>query len=114
MTQVIKIQPEITVTLPEGKVLIDEDEYNRLKEDELFKQWGFDDLRAAVLNKASWWVTQEITSKYRDELSIENGGFVRYPSTNGVPWRMDAHKMSDWLKENWDKLDWEAKRLGGK
>lgn len=76
----------------------------------LYKQWGMAELREALLNKAQWWVVQEVLNKYRDELDMENGGFVFYPHTNRTPWRMDAWKMSRWLRDNQQRLDWDARR----
>jgi|GEM_PF-626504 len=112
MEQSITITPTIKVTLPPGKVLVDEAEYEKLLRERLYRQWSMGDLREACQGKAEWWIRQELLVKYQKQLDADNGGFVLYPASKGQPWRMDAHKMSKWLTEHWTELDWTAKQKG--
>lgn len=107
--QELTINPRITVELPANLIIIDRTEYEQLKHAELYRTWTMADIKDAT-GKGDWWVVREVFDRYRDELDVKSGGFVHYPTAKGQPWRMDAHKMSDWLESHNGELRYNAKR----
>lgn len=75
--------------------------------------WSFEDLRDHLQNKSAWWVRQEVLDRYQKQLDVKNGGFVIYPTAKRVPWRIDAERMADFIRNNWTSFNWNASKKAG-
>ena len=95
---------EVKVAIPDDMVIIKKIEYQELL-DSVSSQlvWSMKDLERA-LGRSDDWIKEKILYPYREELDVELGGFVRYPSAKGQPWKIGAKQMRDWIEENLEKV----------
>lgn len=82
-----------------------EDQIREIVNEELSKRemdiklWDLKDL-ASALNMKTEWVAKNILYPHREELDIENGGFVRYPRDRGNKYRIPSERMKKWINDN--------------
>lgn len=57
-----------------------------------------------ALGRSDDWIKEKILYPHREELDIQLGGFVRYPSVKGQPWKIGAKQMRKWIDENLEKV----------
>lgn len=95
---------DIKVSIPEDYVLVKKIEWEQMLESQLAgKQWSMKDLEELTGRKTNW-LKDNVLYPYREELDVDNGGFVRYPEVSGSPWKFGAAKMAQWLEENMGKV----------
>ena len=95
---------EVKVAIPDDMVIIKKIEYQKLL-DSVSSQlvWSMKDLEKA-LGRSDDWIKEKILYPYREELDVQLGGFVRYPSAKGQPWKIGAKQMRNWIEENLEKV----------
>lgn len=95
---------DVKVAIPEEYVLIRKVDWEKMLETKLTgKQWNMKDLEVHTGRKNNW-LKENILYPYKDELDVNNGGFVRYPEISGSPWKFGAAKMTQWLEDNMRKV----------
>lgn len=95
---------DITVSIPNDYVLIKRTDWEEAVNQKLTgKQWTMKELENHT-NRSNKWLKENVLYPYRDELDIAQGGFVKYPSVTGQPWRFSALDMANWLEENKSRI----------
>lgn len=100
MTQKIKVELEIKI--PDEYVLITKENYEELKNAELFGvYWTMQDLEKRI-GKKQVWIKENILypPKFKKQLDVQQGGFVYYPAIKGEKWAFHATKMAQFLENN--------------
>lgn len=91
---------DISVSIPADYVLIKKEEWEDAVNQKLIgKQWTMKDLELHT-NRSHKWLKDNVLYPYRDELDIDQDGFVKYPDIKGQAWRFSALDMANWLEEN--------------
>jgi len=96
----------LSVPIPENMVLISKVELQELERKSLEGVfWTMKDLEIRT-NKKQEWLKRNILlkKKFKDELDVDNGGFVFYPSGSGQTWSFQANKMAKFLDDNFHKI----------
>lgn len=95
---------DVKIAIPEDYVLVKRIDFERqIKNDLTGIQWSMADLESATGRKSNW-LKENVLYVYRDELDINNGGFVRYPEKSGSPWKFGAKRMKEWMEENLERV----------
>ncbi len=104
MTQSINVS--LSIQIPKDMVLISRVELEDM-EKELLKgvYWTMNDLEKRI-NKKQDWIKRNILlkKKFKDELDVENGGFVFYPEGSGQTWSFQATRMADFLDKHFTQI----------
>ena len=107
MTQIIRLSGDFQV--PDDLVLINREQLEKLKtvlNDEPI--WGDKKWLKHKLGILSDDKLYEILDTYHDELNIEKGGMIHFPSKQGDPMKVLKKAFNKWLDEN------AARIYGGK
>ncbi|SBO16277.1 DUF771 domain-containing protein [Carnobacterium divergens] len=103
MVQILEVS--VPIQIPENFVLVEKNEYQKLKENELLgSTWDMKDLRSKLKNMSSSSIKSKLLYPNQKLLDVKNGGFVKYPSGRGSDWRFGALKMANYIEENWSEL----------
>jgi len=103
--QTLEINTPIKIIVPSQFKVVDAEEYDNLKKIDLIgKTWSMKDLQAKLQMNHPDVVKEKVLYPFRNELDVENGGFVKYPKSQGKKWAIQASKMTIWLDENWCKI----------
>lgn len=95
---------EVKVAIPDDMVIIKKIEYQELLNSVSSQLvWSMKDLER-VCGRSDDWIKEKILYPYREELDVQLGGFVRYPSAKGQPWKIGAKQMRNWIEENLEKV----------
>lgn len=97
-----QLEVNLTIPIPEDRVLVSKVELQNLKEQSLAGvYWSMKDLEKRV-GKDWRWIKEHILypTKFKEVLDVNNGGFVYYPQAKGEKWSFLASKMSKFLEEN--------------
>ncbi|EGP4958292.1 DUF771 domain-containing protein [Enterococcus faecium] len=97
---------DIQVVIPEKFVLVEREEYDSLKKASAVGNWA---KLETICNKTnvskSWFITNVLqVPKYKKELSVENNGFVKYPSSKGSPYLFHESRMMEWLDKKFAEI----------
>lgn len=94
-----QISATVVLTVPEDKIIIEKEEYLRLKQCETYGETG--DLK---------WFAQRVgmsEKNAKDRILIpfskELEQIVRYPIKNGEHWKFHKTKVLEWLERNWQR-----------
>lgn len=101
-----QLKINLTIPIPEDKILISKVELQELKEQQLKGvYWTMKDLEKRVGKKQEW-IKEHIlySTKFRKTLDVKNGGFVYYPEVRGQTWSFHALKMAEFLDENFGEI----------
>lgn len=113
MSQVLKIQPTIEVEIPDGTVLVSEDELELLQKGSLAgKVWNIDDLRKWIGNKDVKWVKEFILYRPAFEMDMkrmDRQELIHISSGRGDKWWFKASVMSAWIDDHWNQINWNGK-----
>lgn len=96
-----QITAEIVLTIPADKVLIAKEEYDRLKELEVYGQTGDMSWFSAQVGMSDKKAKDVILYPFRKEMEQ----FVYYPKKTGEPWRFHKTRTLDWLEKNWERYE---------
>ncbi|AJD92064.1 hypothetical protein JMA_27470 [Jeotgalibacillus malaysiensis] len=95
MNQQFSVQ--VSIPVPEHLIIIEKTELKRLQDAELHGQWwSMKDLEDRTGRKAVW-LKENVLSRFRKDLDVDNGGFVYYPKVKGETYVFHAEKMNDFL-----------------
>lgn len=101
-----QLEVNLTIPIPEDKILISKVELQELKEQQLKGvYWTMKDLEKRVGKKQEW-IKEHILypTKFRKILDVKNGGFVYYPEVRGQTWSFHALKMAEFLDKNFGEI----------
>ncbi|MGE8078110.1 DUF771 domain-containing protein [Peribacillus loiseleuriae] len=101
-----QLKINLSVTIPDNYVLIENVEYEQLKQSELKGvYWNMKDLEARTTRKSEW-IKENILypPRFRKFLDAENGGFVFYPKSKGQTWVFQASKMAAFLDNHFNQI----------
>lgn|SRR5690606_33298987 len=101
-----QLEVNLTIPIPEDKILISKVELQELKEQQLKGvYWTMKDLEKRVGKKQEW-IKEHILypTKFRKILDVKNGGFVYYPEVRGQTWSFHAQKMAEFLDKNFGEI----------
>lgn len=104
MTQQLEVN--LTIQIPEDKILISKVELQELKEQQLLGvYWTMKDLEEKTGKKHEW-IKENILypTKFRRMLDVKNGGFVFYPEKRGQTWSFHALKMAEFLDKYFNQI----------
>ena len=113
-----KMAVNTQVTAPEGYVLVLKADLVELEESVGRGEWK--DLKwfkekVGVKNEEK--LNKLVFRPFKEELDVDNGGFVHYPVASGDPWMFHKIKTEKWLDENFDRVfrNWSViVKSGGK
>lgn len=97
-----QLEVNLTIPIPNDKVLIRKVELEELRSRELVGvYWSMKELEKRT-GKKSEWLKENILFRpvFRKELDSQNGGFVYYPKGKGQTWSFQASKMAIFLDRN--------------
>lgn len=97
MQQTLKINTVITI--PETHVLIEKEEYNRLRTNDVLGETGDSKWLEEKVNVNFRLFARKVLLPNKEELQ----GFVRFPDKTHRHWKFQKTKMSQWLDDNWIK-----------
>lgn len=107
-----QIAASLTIPVPDDKVIIDK----LILEDLLDKivrgrTWTLDEFRKnCCFNRERAWVILYIFSKYKSEIDYHcPGGWLRPSKGKGSAYGIFAKPACDWMEQNRDRIEWEAK-----
>lgn len=104
MNQTLNI--ELTIPIPEDKILISKIELQELKQNQLSGvYWNMKDLEQRTGKKHEW-IKENILypTRFRKILDSDHGGFVFYPKTKGQTWSFQAKKMAEFLDRHFSDI----------
>lgn len=97
-----QLEVSMTIPIPADQVLISKVELEDLRKQELFGvYWSMKDLENRT-NKKQDWLKENVllVPRFKENLDVENGGFVYYPKKSGEKWSFLASEMSKFLDSN--------------
>lgn len=101
-----QLKVNLSIPIPEDKVLISKIELEDLKRQELAGvYWNMKDLSKRI-NKSDRWIKDNILyqPRFKKILDSEYGGFVYYPKSQGQTWSFQATKMAEFLEKNFRSI----------
>lgn len=101
-----KLDVNLSIRIPQDQVLISRVELNNLRNKSLSgTYWNMKELEQKVGKKHEW-IKENILYPmcFRNELDVNNGGFVYYPEKSGQSWSFHARKMAIFLENNFSKI----------
>lgn len=104
MNQTLNI--ELTIPIPEDKILISKIELQELKQNQLSGvYWNMKDLEQRTGKKHEW-IKENILypTRFRKMLDSDYGGFVFYPKSKGQTWSFQAKKMAEFLDRHFGDI----------
>src|SRR5699024_481457 len=106
-----QLNVNLSIPIPEDKVLISKVELEELRQSNLTGvYWNMKDLEKRV-NKSDKWIKENILypTKFKRILDIEKGGFVFYPSSHDQTWSFQASKMAKFLDQYFSEIFQDTK-----
>ncbi|EJF02148.1 DUF771 domain-containing protein [Liquorilactobacillus mali] len=107
-----QLQATVTIPVPEGKTLIDNVDLKEIKDEIVHgKTWSLMEFkRNCCFNRHKTWVLDNILYAFRDEIEYKDGkGWCIFSKGRGSSYQIRAEKACDWMEENFDRIDWNAK-----
>ncbi|GBG94948.1 phage protein [Ligilactobacillus salitolerans] len=107
------MQQMLSIQLPESeiKAMISESAKQYFEELIIGKTWTLDEFRKnCCFNRERAWVTLYIFSEFADEIDYRKpGGWLRPSKGKGSAYGIFAKPACEWIEQNRDRIDWEAK-----
>ncbi|MGM0124612.1 hypothetical protein IGI37_001990 [Enterococcus sp. AZ194] len=105
MSQPIKAKTEIEFYLPPGTILVQKSEWDNLNDAIGRGEWkDFNWFKSKTGITKKEVLDDMILKPFRDELDVENGGFVHYPDCKGDPWKFLKLATENWLETNFNRV----------
>ncbi|EPN9401573.1 DUF771 domain-containing protein [Enterococcus faecalis] len=104
MRQMVELP--VQVVIPENFVVLEKEEYESLKEYEsVGRWWTLEDVQKHI-SMSKKWLTDNILNnpKFKKELDVKQGGFVKYPIAQGGKYLFLRSKTMQWLEENFSEI----------
>ena len=102
MTQLI--ESKISIEIPSNLILIEKAKILELENQTLIGQtWNATDVTNRLGGKdiRDW---KLVFYKYREEVDIRNGGFVKFPTSKGMPWKFHAKMTAHFIDIHWKEF----------
>lgn len=103
----------VPINIPENLVLVEKADYENLNSQLLIgKRWNMEDLRNHLGKKSAPWIKDNILYQpmFRDDFAkMERNGDMHKAIGKGDAWWFHATVFSQWLEDNWNRIDWSAK-----
>jgi phage pi2 protein 07 len=98
--QYIEFSPVIQIPIPDDKILVDAVEFKELKSAELLGQtWDSKDVTKRLgCDIRNWKI---VFYRYRKVVDVNNGGFVKFPTKKGMPWKFNAKPTATFIDKHW-------------
>lgn len=101
VTREVENLQEIKVVIPPEFILITKVELDELKDQVDERVWvGFSDIEKLTGLKRN--KLDDILKRYRDEIDVFKGGFVKFP--DGGKWSFNKAATLKWLKDNHTRI----------
>lgn len=99
---------DITIVLPETKIIIDRDEYERLKRESNKAIYLSLNQVLDMLSVSRPWLLDNVlhNPQIRAQIDIDTNpdGFVKYPSSKGGRYYFHAKKTRDYFERNFEEI----------
>ncbi|MFT8491515.1 DUF771 domain-containing protein [Liquorilactobacillus satsumensis] len=74
------------------------------------RTWGIDEFRKACCGgKDKPWVSTYVFAPFKKEIDVKNGGWLIPAHGKGTKFVIFAKPACEWMEENRQRIDWEAK-----
>lgn len=107
------LQKAVSISIPteEIKHIVLELAENELRSAISGKTWTLDEFRKnCCFNRERAWVTLYVFSKFKDEIDYHKpGGWLRPSKGKGSAYGIFAKPACEWMEQNRDRIEWEAK-----
>ncbi|MEY8463802.1 DUF771 domain-containing protein [Streptococcus merionis] len=108
MNKLIVDLENITIALPETKIIIDRSEYDALKEDATRGRYMSLSDVLELLSVSRPWLLENVLYKpeIRRQIDIDQtkDGFVKYPNNQGGRYFFLASKTKDYFEQNFEQI----------
>ncbi|QQK75058.1 DUF771 domain-containing protein [Salicibibacter cibarius] len=102
MTAQQQLDVNLSISIPEDKVLVSKVELQTLKEQQLSGvYWSMKEFEERTGKKQEW-LKENIL--YRPKFKKELEGFVYYPQSQGQTWSFQAKEMAAFLDKNFNQI----------
>ena len=108
MNKLIVNLENITVALPEDKVIIEKEEYDMLKKNANKGKYMTMNELLELLSVSRPWLIENILYRpsIKNDIDIEKNpnGFVKYPNSHGSKYRFLASKTKEYFEKNFREI----------